>query len=329
MVRRAGFATVAAVALLVLALALLSAGVLLAEQTQTDHKRADRAVSTRLALWTRLDKLLTAVQTWNADDLTFGAWWAQNGGAFGTSTALGSLSARLNLNTVTPFLLRDSDLKGTLLTSSDDFVTYRSSHGPRARMADYAAYFTPQSLADWYGVDSWFNVNTADEIVIEKVVGLRTGSEAIGTAVRQSLRTFRQNKQPLTASDWQTLAGANLDRLDGLFTTDPELDVNSAPAELLQILFKDPDFALDQPDPKLQKVLSGRLSQPWTPDTLRQTLGVDKNASLLQYLGTRTTFLEARLTQDTLTMRFVISLSYSHDSPPRITPRVLESQDLP
>jgi hypothetical protein len=327
MVRR-GFATVAAVALLMLALTLVSAAVFLAQQTQTDHRRAEAAITMRAAAWTRLGALLTAVQTWNADELSFDAWWAQNGAAFGTATALGSLSSRLSLNSVTPFLLQDSDLKATLLTSSDDFVTYRSSHGPRAQIADYAKYFTPQSLSAWYCVESHFSVNTADEIMLEKVVSLRTGSEAVGSAVRQGLRNFRQNKQPLSATDWQTLAGADFERLDGLLTIEPELDVNEAPAELLQVLFKDPDFALQEPDVKLQKVLTGRLSQPWTPEPLRLALGVDKNSPLLQYLGTRTSVLEARITQDTLTMRFVIALSYSQDSPPKISPRVLESQDL-
>jgi hypothetical protein len=182
-------------------------------------------------------------------------------------------------------------------------------------------------LANWYAGESSFSVNTADEIVREKVVSLRRGSEAVGAAIRQSLRNFRQNKQPLSPSDWQNLAGANFDSLNGLLTTDPELDVNCAPAELLQVLFKDPDFALNQPDAKLQTVLSGRVSQPWTTDALRQALGVDKNSPILQYLGTRTSFVEARLTQDTLTMRFVIALSYTQDSPPRISARVLSSQD--
>jgi len=327
MVTRRAFATLAAVSLLVLALTLLTSAVLLAEQTQNDHRRAEADVLARSAIWKQIGTLLTALQAWNSDELTFDAWWAQNSAAF-VPTSLVSLSARLNLNTLTPFLLSDSDLKTALLVSADQFVTYRSTKGPRADLSDYAAMFTPASMANWFCSDSRFNVNTADEIVLERIIATRTGSEAVGAAMRQSLRNFRQNRQPLTNSDWQTLAGSDLASLDGLLTTDPELDVNEIPADLLRILLKDPDFALDQPDAKAQTLIVGRAQKPWTPEILREVLGVDKKSPLLQYLGTRTSFVEAHVVQDALAMRFVIALSYSQDSPPRIAARILVNQDI-
>jgi len=52
---------------------------------------------------------------------------------------------------------------------------------------------------------------------------------------------------------------------------------------------------------------------------------VDKNSLLMQYLGTRSRFIQGTVPQGDQTMTFVVAVSYSSDSPPKVTPRVIDA----
>jgi len=316
------------VGLLVLTAALLAGAILGSQQLLLDRSRAEKAFEARSMAWNVVGALLTALQqTWNADEQTLDTWWTQHSQGFPDGTELISLSSRVNLNSMTPFLLQDSELNATLLAKSvEDFTTYRANKGPFARIEDYKDYFQPGALNTLYCVQSFFNVNTADEIMLEKILAARTGNESLASTIRGRLREYRSNRQVLAQSDWDTLIGAEKEAVGDLLTIEPELDVNTASVAVLQALLRDPDWKLDQRDAKLQVIVTNRVSKPWTDDTLRQALGVDKSSLLLQYLGTRCRFLQGRVPEGPSVMTFVAIVSYSTDSPPKITPRILETR---
>jgi hypothetical protein len=326
--RTRAFATLAAVGLLVLTAALLAGAVLGSQQLLLERGRAEKAFKARSNAWKVVEDLLTALQqTWNADQQTLDTWWTLHSQGFPAGSELISLSSRVNLNSMTPFLLQDSELNMTLLAGSvQDFTTYRTNKGPFSRIEDYKDYFQPVALNTLYCVQSFFNVNTADEIMLEKILAARTGNESLASTIRARLREYRTNRQILAKSDWDTLIGAEKDAVGDLLTTDPELDVNTASVAVLQALLRDPDWKLDQRDAKLQVLVASRVSKPWNDDTLRQTLGVDKSSLLLQYLGTKCRFLQGKVPEGPFFMTFVAIVSYSTDSPPKITLRILETR---
>jgi len=326
--RAGAFATLAAVGILVLTAALLSGAVLGSRQLLLAQGKAEARLEARSAALKAVGTLLSALQeNWNADEQTIDAWWAGRSPSFPAVSELVSLSSRVNLNSVSPFLLKDSELKETLRDRSvEDFVSYRSSKGPFARVEDYKDYFRPESLNTLYCAHSSFDVNTADEIVLEKVLATRTGSEALATTIRTRLREYKTNRQALTDSDWDTLEGAAKEAIGDLVTTLPELDVNAAQQSLLQAILRYPDFKLDKPDAKLQAIVTGRASKPWNDETLRQALGVDKKAPLLLYLGTRSRYLQGTVAAGSTVMNFVALVSYSKDSPPKLGLRILETR---
>jgi hypothetical protein len=326
--RARAFATLAAVGLLVLTAALLAGAVLGSQRLLLAQGRAERLAGARASAWKAVSALLSAMQeTWNADEESLDAWWATRSRDFPELSELVSLSARVNLNSMTPFLLKDSELKATLLDRSvEDFTSYRSSKGPFPRIEDYEDYFKPEALSALYCVHSSFNVNTADEIVLEKVLAARTGSEALASTIRARLREYRSNRQTLTEADWDMLIGAAKDSVGDLVTTSPELDVNTAAPEVLQAILRDPDYKLAKPDAKLQAILAGRASKPWNDEALRQALGLDKKSPLLQYLGTRCRFIQGRAGSGPSALRFVATAGYSTDSPPKIAMRILETR---
>ena len=326
--RTKAFATLAAVGLLVLTGALLAGAVLGAQQLLLERSRAEKAFDALSDAWNVVGALLTELQqTWNADQQTLDAWWAKHSQGFPSGSELISLSSRINLNSMTPFLLQDSELSTTLLSRSvQDFTTYRTNKGPFSTLADYKDYFQPVALNTLYCVQSLFNVNTADEIMLEKILAARTGNEALASTIRARLREYRTNRQMLAQSDWDTLIGAEKDGVGDLLTVNPELDVNTVSVAVLQALLRDPDWKLDQRDAKLQVIVTGRASKPWNDETLRQVLGVDKGSLLLQYLGTRCRFLQGRVPEGPSVMTFVAIVSYSTDSPPKITLRLLETR---
>jgi len=233
----------------------------------------------------------------------------------------------VNLNTMTPFLLQNSELSGTLLNKSvQDFVTFRTNSGPLPHIEDYKDFFQASALRSLYCAQSSFNINTADEIMLEKVLAARTGSEALASTVRAGVRQFRANRQIMSESDWEAMIGADKDAVGELVGIQPEVDVNTAPLVVLQALLRDPDWKLDQPDAKLQMLLAGRATKPWTDGTLLQALGIDKNSLLLQYLGTRCRVAQVTIPTESQVMTLTIAIDYSTDSPPKLALRLLDTR---
>ena len=325
--RGKAFATLTAVCLLFLAAALLAGAILSSQQVTLEQGRAQKSIEARAAVWGSVQVLLTSLlQTWNADDQSLDAWWLQHTAAFPAGSELISLSGRVNLNSMTPFLLKNSTLNVTLLGRSvEDFITYRTNQGPFSRIGDYKDYFKPANLGALYCVHSFFNVNTADEIMLEKVIAARTGSPSIASTVRARVREFRTNRQVLAQSDWDALIGGDKDAVGDLVTLNPELDVNTVSPDVLQAILADPDFKLDQADAKAKSILASRASKPLTADILRQILGVEKKSLLLQYLGTRTYFIQGTIPQAGTAMTFVATVAYSTDVPPKLTLRILDT----
>jgi len=323
--RSKAFATLAAVGLLVLTIALVAGSVLGSQQLLVERSRAEAAIETGAQGWKVIDAILDAVQTtWNADAQSLDLWWAEHSQFFPQGTVLVSLSGRVNLNSVTPFLLQNSELNATLLGKSvEDFTTYRTNKGPFADIEAFKDYFRPDALNQLYCAQSCFDINAADEIMLEKILALRTGSESLASTVRARVREYRTNHQVFAESDWETLIGAEKDSVGDLVSTEPELDVNTAPAAILQAVLRDPDFKLDQPDAKLQVIVAGRAAKPWDQTSLRQALGVDKNSPILQYLGTRCRFIQGEVPLGSSTVSFIAFISYSTDSPPKLTARII------
>jgi hypothetical protein len=197
--------------------------------------------------------------------------------------------------------------------------------GPFPRLGDYKGYFRPEALKRLYCVHSSFDVNTADEIILEKIITQRTGNAALGANVRARVREFRSAQKTMTESDWDMTVGAEKDEIGDLVAVYPELDVNTASVDVLQALLRDPDYKLEQPDAKLQTIVNGREARPWTDETLRQALRLTEASAIMQYLGTRCHFIEGAVPEGTSTLHFVAKLSYSKDSPPTISARIVET----
>jgi hypothetical protein len=328
MTRRAqGFATLAAVAIFVLVIALISGAVLGSQQLALDQDRLGHEIDSRASAWKSIDTTLSSMQTsWNADDQSFDAWFTEKAQSLPAGVKLASLSGRINLNSITPFLLQYSALSGTLVGHSvTEFTDYRMNKGPFARLEDYKDYFRPESLKRLYCVYSSFDVNTADEIILEKIITQRTGKSSLGANVRARVREFRTGLQVMTDSDWDRIIGAEKDELGDIVSVSPELDVNTASVDVLQALLRDADFKLEQPDAKVQTIINGRTAKPWTDDALRQALGLTKTSALMQHLGTRCRFVEGSVPAGDRVMSFVVHLTYSKDASPRIIARIVET----
>ena len=81
--RAKGFATLAAVGLLVLTAALLAGAVLGSQQLMVEQGRAERAFVAKAEAWTSVQALLTGIQeSWNADEQSLDSWWVGNAGLF-------------------------------------------------------------------------------------------------------------------------------------------------------------------------------------------------------------------------------------------------------
>ena len=319
-----GFATFSAVAILAFVLVLTLNSLGLWKSLLVNRKRLDNLVDSRYQTLKTLNSFLKTLGSWNPDEQTLDIWWDAHKLSW-QNIKLISLSGQINLNTLSPFLLSDSLLKTTLNNHSvNDFVNFRLKEGLQAKVLSFSDLFTVTSLKTEYCSLSLFNVNTADEIMIEKVIDERTGDESLGSSFRSSLRQFRAQHQIMVQTDLDTLIG-DAQGLQQLLTVEPEIDVNTATPFVLQALLEDPDFALTSADAKLNILLNGRQVKPWTKETLAQALGLDlQHSTLLQYLGTRTRFVEIDISTTHCLGHFQVMISYSPDSPPKLNFRILK-----
>jgi len=319
-----GFATLAAIALLVLTLALVAVSLLLSQQTLVNSHRAEAQLDKQDQTWKIMDLILNDLSHWNADEQTFDGWWAAHTAGYGSEVVLRSLSGLINLNSLSPFLLQKSSLVGTLNGKTvDDFVSWRTSKGPFPSVDGYKSYFTAASLQFDYCTVSFFNVNTADEIMLERLVALRTGSDSAAANLRSQVRDRRSRRQIFTPADWQTVSAGFSQDVGPLDSTDPELDANEAPVDVLTAILGDPDFKITDAATKVQTLIAQRAAAPLTSAAMALILGVAATSPIMQYLGTRTHWIECSLPFGTSRAQFVIALTYSTDAPPQVTPRIL------
>lgn len=227
-----------------------------------------------------------------------------------------------------PLSAGDSELAATLTGGNlAGFVSYRSEKGPFADLGAYAAFFDSGALASLYCAHSFMNVNTADEIMLQTVVERRTGDSALAARVRARIRAARIARQVLTEGDIASMLGTAAREVGDLLSAAPELDVNSAPVEVLRAILTDPDCGVDEPGRKLELLLRGRLEKPWTSGTLREALAAKPDATVLQYLGTTCRFIEVGTGDATGSLSAVVLLSYSGDTPSKVACRVIETRE--
>jgi hypothetical protein len=279
-------------------------------------------VEKRAHAWKILDNaLLTLKETWDPTSQSFTAWKATHPIE---GVTWESLSGKVNLNTITPFLLGQKGFIDTLKgVSVQKFTETRSKNGPATDISFYADMIQPAALTSWYTIHSLWNINTADEDMLESMVAQRTTSSAMGSAVRASVRTFRGEMRRMSQTDWDRVAGTTKAELSPLVTVEPELDVNEVPENLLGHLLNYPNLNVTEPAIKTQILVRERASRPWTTETLKNMLQVADDNLLLCYLGTRTRFLGGTINTPDGQLDWIVYLEGEAPSP--VNPRIIET----
>lgn len=299
------FSTLGASALLLLIVAFAALSVGQASESLAAEERTKRALSQRDEAWQTLRTVVEEFREgWRPDVQEWVAFAQQQ--TWSTSIEFVDLSARLNVNTVNTFLLGDSRLKELLTGTVDAFATLRREKGPFRDLEALEEVFTEEARRDYLTVWSVADVNTVDEVSAEELASLRTGQDSVGITLRDALRAARLERRVWDRLAWQTQLALIDPKLEGLFGAEPELNVNTAPEFLLEALLTYPALEVAEPAAKLAQLVSGRESRPWTTDTLAQVLQVEKDARVLQYLGTRSSFLQGRFEVEGRTFQFVL-----------------------
>ena len=317
--RLRGFATITALGMMLLLATYLALGASASAQIELGLNRAE--APGRAAAWKTLDAALKTLQeTWDPTRQTFTAW-------AGSHTVEGvtweALSGKINLNTISPFVLGQPGFRETLKAISvEQFVEARAKNGPSAGVF-YKDLVQPKPLASWYTVHSLWNLNTADEVMLEAMATQRTGSAAVGSSLRALVRSFRGQIKRISPDDWTKAAGAQ-SALEPLVTLEPELDVNEIPEDLLTTLLANPSWAVADPAAKTQVLIQGRGSRPWTDERLKAVLQVPDDSIVLSSLGTRTRFLGGSVKTPTGSLEWVVFLPGDTPTPPQ--PRIVETR---
>jgi len=316
-----GFATLTAVALMILLTAYLAIGAIASSQIELALGHSD--VENRSKAWKTLNGALQSLKdSWDPTRQSFSVWKSSHP-VSGVSWE--SLSGKVNLNTISPFLLGQAGFIDTLNgVPVQKFIETRSKNGPAQSLEFYSQMVRPAALASWYTVHSLWNINTADEDMLETMANQRTGSSSIGSALRASVRSYRTEMRRMSRVDWEQVAGTSKAVLEPLVTVEPELDVNEVSESLLQSILSYPNLKIADPAAKASSIVESRSSRPWDSVTLRQLLDVADGNLILSYLGTRTRFLAGTVNTGEGNLDWVVYLGGDALAP--VVPRIIETR---
>lgn len=294
-----GFTSLVALAALILMAALLGGLVFNLDQSLTEEKRLAGQREFRLALETVAGQILAKMEKdFDPEKMAWPVFVAANPAESGIlaegALAEGSdLSGLVNLNTIHEILLRTTAL-GTLFAplTADQVVEKRFKAGPW-READLADLVDVKKNV-WFTTWGRLNPNTTDDMMVEKLVGLRAGNEGLGQSVRQRGTQLRLAGTVVTADDVRAKLGLD-DVTQPLFDLTPEINVNTADPFVLQALLAYAPFKVSDPAGKAAQIVAQRQTKYLTLADFKALMGSDLNPgglnpALFQYLGTKSAF---------------------------------------
>jgi hypothetical protein len=321
--RRKAFATLTAVAAMILLTAYLAIGTMNLSGSQGRLQTVSAQSRDQSQAWTVLSKGLDDLsKTWDPRAQTFSTWSKLHGQP---GLQWESLSGKINLNTLSAFVIELSGFAATLKdVSPAEFTGRRAKMGLQSALGGYSELVRKEYLSSWYTVHSLWNLNTVDEVMLERMVSGRTGSETAGSALRAWVRGFRTQQKPILPSDWETQKAVLGNSMGTITTLEPELDVNEAPQALLRALMSNPAWNRADTDAKVSAIVTTRGTKPWTNDALKDLLQLPPGSPLIPYLGTSTRFVGGWVDEDTGSLEFVIYVGSATGA--GVQPRILQSQ---
>jgi hypothetical protein len=311
---------------MILLTAYLAIGAMHLSGSQMTLQRVSSQSQDRSQAWGVLTKgLVDLEKTWDNRSQSFSTWAS---GHLQAGLHWESMSGRLNLNTLSAFVIALPAFAITLKDASPtDFAAQRAKRGLQADSTGYEDLVKKEYLSSWYTVHSLWNLNTADEVMLEQMVNGRTGSETSGSAIRAWVRGFRSEQKPILPSDWETQKAILGGSLGTITTLEPELDVNEAPEALLRALISNPAWNVPELDAKVGAILASRATKPWTSDALQALLQLPPASPLLPYLGTTTRFVGGEAKADSGSLEFVVFIGAGEGG--KVQPRILQSRWRP
>jgi len=257
--------------------------------------------------------LLEAVQTkFDNKTLTITSFLEAQALQEGTSASFTDHSARINLNWMNKFFFENTELK-TLFTfgSADALQQMRFKDGPFSTLEPFAAYFDKKVLEEFFTVSGPINLNTADEFMLEKVAGIRMGSESYGSRLREQARSWRLSQIQAGKPELDTFFGSDAAKARNLFSIEPDLNVNTAKEQVLSLILVASVWKIENPQSRIQVLLEKRKQGIVKKSDLQAVLGLPKEHVLYGYLGDRSNVAEIVLTKGATTRRCLFFIDYN------------------
>ncbi len=203
-------------------------------------------------------------------------------------------SSAINVNFVRKNVFEKTALSSLLTPgrSADELQQYREDAGLSILSAHYGAFFQPDDFTGRLTTYGWANVNLTDEFALSSFASSITGSEEQGEALRLKLRPLLLAKTLVTRDSLRTFLGAQYDAYFPLISAEPVMNVNFVDVFVLRELCKYPDYGLESPAAKAERIIRERETHEIDEKDLKSLLGVDEENRLLHYFGSRTWFWE-------------------------------------
>ncbi len=211
----------------------------------------------------------------------------------GIKVGAADISSAINVNFVRKNVFEKTDLSALLAVgaSSDELQQYREDEGLSTSIFHYARFFRPEDFGRKLTVYGWANINLTDEFALSSLAASLSGSTERGEALRMQLRPLLVAKTLVTRDGLATFLGAQYDRYFPVISAEGSMNVNFVDPLVLRELFAYPDYGLESPGAKAERILEEREIREIDEGSLKSILGVEDHR-LLHYFGCRTWFWE-------------------------------------
>ena len=322
-----GSTSIVALSLLLLMTAVAVGGILLLQGTLSYTKRSTSRQELRVLLQTeaeRIVRLLASDPTPEADSPLDPVWEnILDTGSRGFKVTLRDISSRLNANWVQKDILQKTALAELLQPSStaQDLQQRREDRGLTTDLASvYGDVIREEAMSRYFTGYGYANLNTTDELALQRLYALRTGNEAGAEVFLTRWQHALMQKRALKRGDVKDFLGQDYADLYPLMNVEPTFNVHFIEPLLLAGLLSLTEMKIQQPDQAAQRILGARDHVELTMDALRGLIGAAGDNKIYQYLGVMTWFWQVIVVRDAAQLRLIVArIPPEDDAPPRFT----------
>ena len=228
-------------------------------------------------------------------------------------------SGRLNVNTMHPNLITNTDIKLLFSGIVDEsyFKNYRSDLGLTLDLEDYSELFASEEERRFFTVYGYANINVTYEHIFPLIAEARTENSTVGESILALAQQYRSELEMFSKAQFKSNISTRYPEVYPIINIEPAQNINFLPEKLIRAFCAYPygTKKIENHETIAGNLISIRNSREILPDELETLIPVqtDIQKRIFQYFGTVTWFWEILIEKENNSLEIVLSRIPSED----------------